>query len=210
MLRILIVDQHEVVRLGLKRIFETQPEWSVVAECCDGRQVIANAVGIKPHICVLDHQPPSIDGLKVAQQLRKRVPGLEILVYTIHDNDTLVHQFLEVGARGYLLKSDAKEVLIEAVTSLAEHRPFLSKRISERLIGSSLANPAKIVPAITQRQRSIVQLIADGHTSRDVAQLLNINLKTVESHRYAIMRKLRCASTADLVRYAVRNNIVSP
>ena len=126
----------------------------------------------------------------------------------MHENETLVQELLRAGAKGYLLKSDAKTHLIEAIASLASHRPFFTRKVSESLLDVFLARPERIASAITSRERTVVQLIAEGHTNKEVARLLNISLKTVETHRATIMRKLQVASSAGLVRYAIRNKII--
>lgn len=209
-MRILIADDHEVVRYGLRQILETQANWEVVAEAGDGKEAVAKAVETKPDVCVVDYSLPLMNGLEVTRQIRARVPKSEILIFTMHDNEMLVQELLQAGARGYLLKSDAKTHLIEAISSLASHRPFFTKKVSEALLDVYLARPEKMVSAITSRERSVVQLIAEGHTNKEVARVLNISLKTVETHRATIMRKLQIASSAGLVRYAIRNKIVEP
>jgi DNA-binding NarL/FixJ family response regulator len=208
--RILIADDHEVVRFGLRQILEAQANWEVVAEAGDGKEAVAKAVEAKPDVCVVDYSLPLMNGLEVTRQIRARVPRSEILIFTMHDNEMLVQELLQAGARGYLLKSDAKAHLIEAIASLASHRPFFTKKVSEALLDVYLARPEKMVSAITSRERSVVQLIAEGHTNKEVARVLNISLKTVETHRATIMRKLQIASSAGLVRYAIRNKIVEP
>jgi DNA-binding NarL/FixJ family response regulator len=210
MVRILIADDHEVVRYGLRQILETQANWEVVAEAADGKEAAAKAVETKPDVCVVDYSLPLMNGLEVTRQIRARVPRTEILIFTMHDSEMLVQGLLRAGARGYLLKADAKSHLIEAVSSLANHRPFFTKKVSDALLDVYLARPEKTVSAITSRERSVVQLIAEGHTNKEVARILNISLKTVETHRATIMRKLQIASSAGLVRYAVRNKIVEP
>ena len=208
MVRILIADDHEVVRFGLRQILETQANWEVVAEASDGREAVALAMETKPDVCVVDYSLPLMNGLEVTRQIRARLPKSEILIFTMHDNEMLVQGLLKAGARGYLLKADAKSHLIDAIASLACHRPFFTKKVSDTLLDVYLARPERTVSAITSREGSVVQLIAEGHTNKEVAKLLNISLKTVETHRATIMRKLQIASSAGLVRYAIRNKIV--
>jgi DNA-binding NarL/FixJ family response regulator len=208
MVRILIADDHEVVRFGVRQILEGRANWEVVAEASDGKEAIAMAIETKPDVCVVDYSLPLMNGLEVTRQIRTRVPQSEILIFTMYDNEMLVQGLLKAGARGYLLKADAKSHLIEAIASLASHRPFFTKGVSDSLLDVFMAGPEKAISAITSRERSVVQLIAEGHSNKEAARVLNISLKTVETHRATIMRKLQIASSADLVRYAIRNKIV--
>jgi DNA-binding NarL/FixJ family response regulator len=210
MVRILIADDHEVVRSGLRQILEAQPNWQVVAEAGDGKVAVAKAIETKPDVCVLDYSLPLMNGLEVTRQIRLRMLQSEVLIFTMHDSETLVHDLLQAGARGYLLKSDAKAHLIDAISSLASHRPFFTAKVSEALVDAYLARSTKQASAITSRERSVLQLIAEGHTNKEIAGILNISLKTVETHRASMMRKLQVTSSAGLVRYAIRNKIVEP
>lgn len=208
MVRILIADDHEVVRVAVRQILEAQPNWRVVAEAGDGKEAVTKATETKPDVCIVDYALPVLNGLEVARQVRARVPNAELLIFTMHDNEQLLSELIGAGARGYVLKSDARSHLVEAVASVASHRPYFTKKYSDALAGAQAAN--KVVSVLTARERSVVRLIAEGHTSKHVARALNISLKTVETHRAAIMRKLGVTSTAEVVRYAVRNNIVEP
>jgi len=159
-------------------------------------------------LVVLINSVPLMNGLEVTRQIRATVPKSEILIFTMHDNEMLVQELLQAGAKGYVLKSDAGAHLIEAVTALASHRPFFTKKVSDALLDVYLARPEKVSSVITSRERTVVQLIAEGHSNKEVARVLNISLKTVETHRATIMRKLQVTSSADLVRYAIRNKII--
>jgi DNA-binding NarL/FixJ family response regulator len=208
MTRILIADDHEVVRSGLRKILEAQPNWEVVAEAGDGKDAIHKAVETRPDVAVLDYSLPLVNGIEATRQIRVRLPKTEVLIFTMHDNETLIQELLKAGARGYLLKSDAKRHLIGAIESLASHKPFFTAKVSEALLDSFLARPNREGSTLTNRERGVVQLIAEGHTNKQIANILNISLKTVETHRAAIMRKLTLSSSAALVRYAIRNRIV--
>jgi DNA-binding NarL/FixJ family response regulator len=209
MIRILIADDHDVVRSGLRQILEAQPNWEVVAEASDGKDAITKAIDAKPDVAVLDYSLPLVNGIEVTRQIRARLPRTEVLIFTMHDNETLIQELLKAGARGYLLKSDARRYLIGAIESLALHRPFFTAKVSEALLDSFLTKPNREgSSALTNRERSVVQLIAEGHTNKQVAHILNISLKTVETHRASVMRKLNLSSSAALVRYAIRNKIV--
>ena len=211
MTRILIADDHEVVRSGLRAILETRQGWEVVAEAADGKEAVAKAVATSPDVAIVDYSLPVMNGIEVTRQIRARVPAAEILIFTMHDSDVLVGELLEAGARAYLLKSDAKQHLMAAITSLANHRPFFTGRISETLLESFLStHHGKDETALSPRERVIVQLIAEGNSNKDMSRILNLSVKTIETHRAAAMRKLNLKSTAALVRYAVRNKLVEP
>ena len=208
MIRILIADDHDVVRSGLRNILEAQPHWQVVAEASDGKEAVAKAGETKPDVAIIDYSLPLINGVEATRQIRAQLPKTEVLIFTMHDNETLIQELLKAGARGYLLKSDARRHLIGAVKSLAIHKPFFTAKVSQALLNSFLTRPDRERSALTNRERGVVQLIAEGYTNKQIANLLNISLKTVETHRAAIMRKLNLSSSAALVRYAVRNRIV--
>jgi DNA-binding NarL/FixJ family response regulator len=210
MIRILIADDHDVVRSGLRNILEAQSNWQVVAEASDGKEAVEKAAQTKPDVAVIDYSLPLINGIEATRQIRARLPKTEVLIFTMHDSETLIQELLKAGARGYLLKSDAKRHLIGAIQSLAGHEPFFTAKVSETLLVSFLARPHREGSILTNRERGVVQLIAEGHTNKQVANLLNISLKTVETHRATIMRKLDLSSSAALVRYAIRNRIVEP
>lgn len=208
MTRILIADDHDVVRSGLRQILEDQPNWEVVAEASDGKDAVLKAIQAKPDVAVLDYSLPLVNGLEVTRQIRARLPKTEVLIFTMHDNETLIQELLKAGARGYLLKSDARRHLIGAIESLAIHKPFFTAKVSEALLDSYLTKPHREGSSLTNRERSVVQLIAEGHTNKQIAHILDISLKTVETHRASVMRKLNLSSSAGLVRYAIRNRIV--
>ena len=208
MTRILIADDHDVVRSGLRTILEAQPNLAVVAEAADGKEAVLKAVETTPDIAVLDYSLPLINGIEATRQIRARLPRTEVLIFTMHDNNSVIQEVVKVGARGYLLKSDAGRELMIAIESLAIHKPFFTDRVSEELLKSLFSGSKRTASALTNRERGVVQLVAEGHTNKAVARILNISLKTVETHRATIMRKLAFSSSADLVRYAIRNKLV--
>lgn len=211
MIRILIADDHEVVRSGLRAIVEAQQGWQIVAEAKDGKEAIAKALETKPDVAILDYSLPIMNGIEATRQIRSRMPKTEVLVFTMYDNDSLLGELLQAGARAYLLKSDAKKYLISAVESLAVHRPFFTGKLSEKLLESFLAKHEQSAGAIlTPRERVVVQLIAEGNSNKQMSTILNLSIKTIESHRSSAMHKLGITSTAGLVRYAIRNKYVEP
>ena len=210
MIRILVADDHQIVRSGLRKILDAQPKWEVVAEAADGKEAIQKALQVKPDVAVLDYALPLVSGVEATRQILARLPKTEVLIFTMHDTETLVRDLLAAGARGYLLKSDANRFLLEAVEALSQHKPFFTAKVSETLLSAFLAKPESDQLSLTARERGVVQLIAEGYTNKEVAYILNISPKTVEAHRAATMRKLNISSTAELVRYAVRHKIVEP
>jgi DNA-binding NarL/FixJ family response regulator len=209
-LRILIADAHEVVRTGLQRIIQSQAAWEIVAVASDGKEAVQQALLTKPDIAVIGDALPLLSGIEVTRQIRVSLPKTEVLVFTAHEDEALISQLLKAGARGYLLKSDANSEVIAAIEALATHQPFFTAKVAEALLRSFADRPAHEELPLSSRERQIVQLIAEGYSSKAIAKLLSISLKTVETHRAAIMRKLRLSSSAALVRYAIRNKIVEP
>jgi DNA-binding NarL/FixJ family response regulator len=195
MTRILVADDHDVMRRGIRELLEEHAGWEVCSEASNGRQAVDQAITLRPDIVVLDLGMPELNGLDAARQIKKAVPRTEVLIFTMHETDQLVRDVFAAGALGYVLKSDAARHLVNAIESLAAHKPFFRGDIAER---------------VTAREREVVQLLAEGKTNKEVAERLGISVKTVETHRAAIMRKLELASLADLVRYAIRNNIAQP
>jgi DNA-binding NarL/FixJ family response regulator len=207
--RLLIADEHDVVRRGLRAMLEAQPNWEVVADAADGKEAILKAIETKPDVAVIDYLLPLVNGVEVTRQIRARLRKTEVLIFTIDDSEALIEAPLKAGARGYLTTSEVQHYLIEAIESLAIHKPFFTGSVSDILLGSFLATP-KRRSTLSNRERSVAQLIAEGRSNRQTGEILNISIKTVETHRSAVMRKLNLLSSADLVRYAVRNKLVEP
>ena len=214
-LRILLADDHGIVRRGLKELLEEHVGWSVCAEAATGREAVEMAIKHRPQIAVLDLSMPELNGLEATRRIRQVVPETEVLVFTMHESEDLVREVLAAGARGYLLKSDAADQLVPAVESLAKHRPFFTGRISEVVLdgflragGTEGVSPA--IQRLTSREREIVQLLAEGQSNKQIAKLLDLSVKTIETHRAAVMRKLELDSLPDLVRFAIRNQIIQP
>jgi DNA-binding NarL/FixJ family response regulator len=208
--KIMIVDDHEVVRAGVRRILEARSRWQVVAEAAEAQDAMVKALALKPDIVIVDYSMPGRSGVDLTRELHVQLPSTEVLVYTMHDSESLVLDVLRAGARGYLLKSDTAQFLEAAIDSLSLHRPFFTCKASKTLVDSFLNRPSTTPCILSHRERGVVQLVAEGHSNKEIASLLNITVKTVETHRASAMRKLDYSSPALLVRYAVRNKIVEP
>jgi len=211
MVRILIADDHDVVRAGLRAVLEARQEWTVVGEARDGQSAIDLAIRTKPDVVILDYSMPLVNGGEATRRIRARLPATEVLIFTVHDSETLLREVLQAGARGYLHKSEAQCHLMAAIASLAAHRPFMSASASETLVRAYIANrDAAALAPLTSHEKRVVQLIAEGQPNRRISDLLGVSVKTVESHRASAMAKLSLSSTAALIRYALRNKLVEP
>ena len=211
-LRILLVDDHAVVRRGVRSLLESQEGWEVCGEATTGRDAIEQSRRLRPDVVVMDLSLPELNGLDATRQILKDAPDTEVLVLTMHHSEELARDALQAGARGYVLKSDADENLIAAVENLRRHKPFLTSTVTEFVLDDYL-RPGDGMQEdlnVTAREREIIQLVAEGHSNKEAAATLGISVKTIEAHRANIMRKLRLRSVSDLVRYAIRNKIVQP
>lgn len=210
--RILIADDHQAVRQGVRNFLESRDGWQVVGEAENGREALQLARETRPDIAILDYALPQMNGLELTRAIKRELPRTEILIYTMHEQESVLVEVLRAGARGYVLKSDTGSHLISAVEALAMHRPYFSAAISETLLDNFVEqNQGPDSPRVlTPREREIVQLIAEGKINKQIAHMLEISVKTVETHRAAAMHKLKLRTTAELVLYAVRNNIVQP
>jgi DNA-binding NarL/FixJ family response regulator len=213
--RILIADDHELVREGLRKVLGTRPEWEICAEAPTGRQAVELAERIGPDLAILDFAMPELNGLDAARQIRRVSPRTEVLILTMHQTDQLVRDVLAAGARGFILKSDAGRVLVQAVEALLTHQPYFTGKVSELVlrgylkpedVAAGAADPGPLTP----REREILQLVAEGKSNKEVADLLGISPRTAETHRLNLMHKLGLRSAAELVRYAIRNQIIQP
>jgi DNA-binding NarL/FixJ family response regulator len=212
-LRILIVDDHAVVRRGIRALLESEQGFTVAGEATNGREAVEMARQLQPEVIVMDLTLPELNGLDAARQILKDAPRIEILVLTMHHSEELARDVLQAGARGYVLKSDADQSLIAAVKSLRDHKPFLSPNVTEFVLDDYLRRndgSDGALADVTAREREIIQLLAEGNSNKEAAATLGISVKTIEAHRANIMRKLRLRSVTELVRYAIRNNIVQP
>jgi DNA-binding NarL/FixJ family response regulator len=209
--RIVIADDHEVVRSGLRAIIETHSDWIVSGEATNGQQAVALTLETRSDVLIVDYSMPLMNGLEVSRRLKSLHPRTEVLVLTMHENEELLTQAILAGVRGFLFKSDARKHLISAIEALLDGRPYFTSALLEKLLHDYQSNKQnRSGVLLTPREQSVVQLIAEGHTNRSIGGVLKLSVKTVETHRASAMRKLGMSSTADLVRYAIRKKLVSP
>jgi DNA-binding NarL/FixJ family response regulator len=213
-LKILIADDHEIVRQGLRSMLEAQRDCQVVGEAADGRQAVALTKELNPEVVILDIGMPTLNGLEATRQILKMRPQTKVLILTMHESDSVIREVLDAGARGYILKTDAGRDLVTAVDSLRRNKTFFTSRVSQMILDGFLKGDPRPKDSesgairLTPRQREIVQLLAEGKSSKEVAVALDLSVKTAETHRANIMRKLDCHSVSEVVRYAIRNNII--
>jgi DNA-binding NarL/FixJ family response regulator len=212
MVRILLADDHAVVRRGLRALLEARQDFEVCAEASNGREAVELALQHKPDVAVLDLSLALVNGIEVTRQIRKEMPATEVMIFTLREDESEIRDVLHAGARGYVLKSEADEQIVRAIEALARHHAFFSDHVSETLLDSFVdqSGGANNASQLTAREREVVQLIAEGNSNKKIAHLLSISVKTVETHRSASMRKLDIHSTAELVRYAVREKLILP
>jgi DNA-binding NarL/FixJ family response regulator len=213
--RILIADDHEVVRRGLCTLLQAHDGWEICGEATDGRDAVEKAKSLKPDVVILDVGMPNLNGLAATRQLTQYNPGCKVIVLTITDSDQVIREALDAGARGFVLKSDAARDLVSAVEALQRNRMFFTPRVNDMVLAGFLdkgrkgsASEPPSLPKLTAREREVIQLLAEGKSSKEVATVLNLSTKTAETHRSNIMRKLGFHSIRDLVIYAVQNNII--
>src|SRR5271154_5909929 len=214
-LRILIADDHEVVRRGLCALLQAHDGWEICAEAKDGREALEKAAQLKPDVVILDVGMPNLNGLAATRQLMQHDPHCKVIVLTITDSDQVIREALDAGARGFVLKSDAARDLVSAVDALQRNRMFFTPRVNDMVLAgfldkghSPLNGEVPRLPKLTPREYEVVQLLAEGKSSKEVATLLNLSTKTAETHRSNIMRKLGFHSIRDIVVYAIKNNII--
>jgi DNA-binding NarL/FixJ family response regulator len=208
-IKVLLADDHDVVRAGVRTLVEAQG-WQVSAEATNGREAVKLAGDVPTDVAVLDLEMGEPDGVTVVRQITKHLPKVEVVIFTMHDNEYLIREVLSAGACAFVLKSEGGRKLIQAIQSAADHTPFFAARASETLLKNLVTSRTDDLnePALTYREREVVQLVAGGSSNKEVAVTLGISVKTVETHRAKIMRKLGCSSIVELVRFAVRENFI--
>jgi DNA-binding NarL/FixJ family response regulator len=212
-IRVIIADDHEIVRQGVRKLIESENGMVVCGEAVCGRDAVELATRLNPDVAILDISMPGLNGIEATRQILRANPKIRILMFTMHDAEQLVHEVFGAGAKGYLLKSDAGRHLISAVRTVASGSHYFSSRLSEVIFESFLRRDVPHLPSDSQqkpsaREREIIQLLAEGKSNKEVATVLGISVKTAETHRAAVMRKLGLHSISELVRYAIRNHII--
>jgi len=213
-LRILLADDHTLVRQGLRRILEEEPEWEVVAEAHDGREAVLQTVELKPDVAILDIAMPNLNGTEATRQIVRRAPEVQVLVLSMHMDENYVLQTLRAGARGYLLKDSVDTDLIRAVTAVSEGKSFFSPAVAKMMLDDYIRHLEQQgvtdrYELLSEREREVFQLIAEGHSNKEIAHILTLSVSTVETHRARIMEKLDLHSTAEIILYAVRKGLLS-
>ena len=209
-LRILVADDHAVVRDGVRLLIEREAGWQVCGVATNGREAVAQALELRPDVVVLDLHMPELDGLGAVRELKKRLPATELVIFSGQNSERMISELFDAGARSFIRKVDAPRLLVQAIQSAAQHKPFFTREVSAVLFSRFMdgAEGARGPGSVTTREREIIRLIAEGKSNKETADTLGISTRTIETHRAAIMRKLHLGSTADLVRYAIRNGIV--
>lgn len=215
MIRILLADDHEIMRRGLRGLLETHEGWQVCGEAANGRQAVELAVELKPEVVVLDLSMPELNGFEAAKQIRSALPETEMLIFTMHESEELIREALSSGVRAVVVKSDVEGHLIAAVESLLRHDVYFSPRVSETLRDAMMRAPEDETSApapdkLTERELEVTRLLAEGRSNKEVATTLSISVRTVETHRATIMRKLEINSIVELVHYAIRHKLINP
>jgi DNA-binding NarL/FixJ family response regulator len=208
---ILVADDHEVVRSGIRAIVEARSDWSVSGEATNGEEAIALALATFPDVVIVDYSMPVMNGLEVSRRLKSMHLHTEVLILTMHESEELLTEAILAGVRGFLFKSDAKKHLISAIEALLDGKPYFTSILLEKMLHDyQVSKHNRSDMLLTSREQSVVQLIAEGHTNRSIGAVLKLRVKTVETHRTSAMRKLGMSSTAELVRYAIRKKLVAP
>lgn len=213
-IKIVIADDHEIVRQGVRNLIESESGMELCGEATVGRDAVELVMRVEPDLAILDISMPGLNGIEATRQILKLRPQTKVLMFTMHDAEQLVLEVFNSGAHGYLLKSDAGRHLVTAIRTVASGSRYFSSKLSEVLYESFRHKDMPHAPASEQkassREREIIQLLAEGKSNKEVATLLGISVKTTETHRAAIMRKLNLHSISELVRYAIRNHIIQP
>jgi DNA-binding NarL/FixJ family response regulator len=208
--RVLIADDHGIVRSGLRLLLESQPDIEVVAEAADGAEARELAVRERPDLAILDVKMPKLTGLQATREIKQQVPEVAVLILSMHNDERYLFEALKAGASGYVLKTQADTDLLEAIRAVERGEPFLTPEAQRALIKDVLERGATSEEELTPREEEIVKLVAEAHTNREIAEILHLSEKTVENHRANAMRKLGMRDRVELVRYAIRRGLIEP
>jgi two-component system response regulator NreC len=213
-LRILLADDHTLLRQGLRKILQERPDWEVVAEAGDGRDAVRQTLDVQPDIAILDIGMPLLNGIEATRQIVRRLPDIHILILSMHANEAYIIQALKAGAKGYLLKDSADTDLIRGVAAVASGKSFFSPAVAKVMLDDYVRHLtekgiADRFDSLSEREREIFQLVAEGHSNKEIAELLSVSPTTIETHRAHILHKLDVHNTAELVLYAVRRGVIS-
>jgi DNA-binding NarL/FixJ family response regulator len=209
--RILLADDHEIVRRGIRSILGARPDWEICGEAADGREAVDEAKRLLPDLVIMDIGMPGLNGLGATRQIIRELPGTEVLILTMHQSEQIVWEVLEAGARGFVMKSDAGSDLVAAAEALLEHKLSLTGKISELLLRAYLSKaPRPEASELTVREQETLELLAEGKSNKGIAEALHISVKTAEVHRSRLMKKLNLRNMGELMRYAVRKGIIVP
>lgn len=213
-LRLFLGDDHTLVRHGLRKILEERPDWEVVGEADDGRSAVRKVAALQPDVAVLDIGMPLLNGIDATRQIVRKTPGVKVLILSMHSDEAYVTRALNAGATGYLLKDSAGKDLIRAIAAVAEGQSFFSPAVSRMMLDDYVrraagSDAADRYDTLSNREREIFQLVAEGRSNKEVAELLSISAATVETHRARVLQKLNVHNTAELVLYAVRRGVIS-
>jgi DNA-binding NarL/FixJ family response regulator len=212
--RILLGDDHTLVRQGVRKILEEQPNWTVIGEAQDGREVVRKTLEEEPDVVILDVAMPLLNGIEATRQILRKLPGVRVLILSMHADEAYIIQALQAGARGYLLKDSADTDLVRAVNAVAEGKSFFSPNVAAIMLDDYVRHLAEKgisdrYESLSEREREVFQLVAEGHSNKEVAELLCVSPATVETHRAHILQKLDLHGTAELVLYAVRRGVIA-
>lgn len=216
MLRILLADDHDLTRAGLRYLLEKRKDWTVCGEASNGRMAVELAEGLRPDVAIFDMSMPELNGVEATRQILKKLPRLKVLIYTMHETERIIVDALDAGASGIVLKSDAGENMALAVESIAKGRRFFTSHVAETVVEAYLtkktATPTDSASQVllTTREREVIQLLAEGKSNKEVADHLSISTRTAEGHRAEVMKRLKLGSLAELIRYAIRNGMIQP
>jgi DNA-binding NarL/FixJ family response regulator len=211
MMRILIADDHGIVRSGLRLLLDRQPDMEVIAEARDGVEAVEVALASRPDLCVLDVAMPRLTGLQAAREIKAQAPDIAVLMLSMHDDERYVFEALQAGASGYVLKREADNDLVDALRAVARGDAFLTNAAERSLIRAWMEDGTQGPrEPLTGREQEVVKLIAEAHTNAQIAEVLHLSEKTVESHRANVLRKLGMRDRVELVRYAIRRGLVEP